>query len=649
MCYFAAIVSIIALAAFAGPVWADGEGAVPDSAALAVDTAAAGDTLARGGGRRAAYLPAAPDSARAFDPLSFNASDIFRSDGADAAEALRYRALTSVSIPLTLSGSLNRVLPYGSPAMAAYPSRRPSTRSAPSPRFWGGGAVSAAQADGFDAGPGEIFYQTPPDALTPPELSIFWENGVFEQNTFNLRLSRPLSQNLMLSAFSSYRYLNGQRFNHERSDIMNFYKFFNPDTSTIMNNGYNPLADEHALGGALLRANADSSKLRASFSYGKFQNEYALNTPSPSLDRLNWALLDRRIYRVDAALLDKQIGRAWRADIRAAFVNEALSTSHPRDTAVNGSGESRNFVIDAELAAYGNWGLSVESMVRNIEFYNGTDKFFSENHAELFYTYRFSPGATLHARAGAMVSPRDTSYYSRPDLDDGPPTPAVETAFAAIPTGSAAFEFLSRDSSARLNVFAKSGYSIACPDYDTERYEPLGWAGSNTVIGAEGQIRSRYLGLLVGYQHYAGSYSLWEVWPEWTPPYKQPANVFIIAPWASRYRGFSLLSRAIITDTKPYLKAAANLSYIIQPKGMAHTFETELGFDYWSERNPFQFAGHTGWNDPIYDLNLKVTAHIKTFRLFYKVDNLLNLRQAYVPGYFNPGLTFRWGINWFVQ
>jgi hypothetical protein len=454
----------------------------------------------------------------------------------------------------------------------------------------------------------------------------------------------------MLNIFSNYRYFEGKRFDHESNDMVVFYEIFRSDTSTIMNRGYNPLTDEHALGGALLRTNADSSTLRASFSYGKFQNEYALNTPAQSLDRLNWALLDRRIYRFDAALLDKQIGRIWRADIKTAFVNEALKTSYrPDTTLVNGRGVSGNFMIDADFVTTKNAGLSLESMVRNIEFYNGTDKLFSENHAELFYTHRFSPGAALHARAGAMVSPYRDTTYSRPDTADGLPMPIVKTAFAAIPTGSAAFEFLSRDSSARLSVFAERGYLIACPDYDSERYEPLGWAGFNTVIGAEGQIRSRYLGLLAGYRRYAGSYALREVWPEGFPPYLQPANVFIIAPWASRYRGFSLLSRAIIADTRPYLKAAANLSYIVQPKGMAHTFETELGFDYWSERDPFRFAGYTGWNEPVYDLNLKVTAHIKTFRLFYKVDNLLNLRQAYVPGYFNPGLTFRWGINWFIQ
>jgi len=709
MYHLAAIVCVVALAAFAGPVLAD---AVPDSSVSAVDTAAiaavgaptgdssvqandslalADDSLAQAKTGRAAasfpmaadgtgsapvndsltrvndslaraqakmeraapYSPAPADSAGAFNPRSLNAADIFRSDGADAAEALRYRALTSVYVPFTLSGSLNRTLPYGSPALTAYPAAplSPLMLSVPSPRFWGGGAEPAVIAYGFDVGPeAGILYRPHPDALTPPELSVFWENGVFEQNTLNLRLNRPLTQNLMLSAFASYRYLRGQRFNHERNDIVNVYRLFNPDTSTIMNHGYNPLVDEHTLGGALLRANADSSKLRASFSYANLQNEYALNTRAQSLDRLNWALLDRRVYRVEAALLDKRVGRTWRADVKTAFVNEALKTSYQPDTTlVNGRGESANFMIGADFTSPKNWGLSVESLLRNIEFYDGTEELFSESYAELFYRRRLSARTRLHARAGMMVSPwQYTTYYNGADFSDDDSVLVHEKTFMATPNLGAAFEYLSRDSTARLNVFIKSDYRMLYPEYDSDTTSREHGFGRMNVLGAEGEMRSRYLGLLLGYQLYSG-YARWKVWPVDIQPYAQPIHTVIIAPWASRYRGFSLLSRAIITDTKPYLKASANLSYTVQPRGMAHTFETELGFDYWSERDPFLFAGHTGWNEPIYDVNLKVTAHIRTFRLFYKIDNLLNLRQAYVPGYFSPGLTFRWGLNWFIQ
>jgi hypothetical protein len=46
---------------------------------------------------------------------------------------------------------------------------------------------------------------------------------------------------------------------------------------------------------------------------------------------------------------------------------------------------------------------------------------------------------------------------------------------------------------------------------------------------------------------------------------------------------------------------------------------------------------------------MEIGVHVKTFRFFSKIDNLLNRRIAYVPGYTLPGLTFRWGVAWFLQ
>ena len=45
----------------------------------------------------------------------------------------------------------------------------------------------------------------------------------------------------------------------------------------------------------------------------------------------------------------------------------------------------------------------------------------------------------------------------------------------------------------------------------------------------------------------------------------------------------------------------------------------------------------------------KAAFQFHSFRLFMRVDNVLNRKFAYVPGYFMPGLTFRWGFNWYFQ
>ena len=641
--------------------------------AAAADTAsvrAAGDSL------RAERAAVYGNAATPFDPASSSQSDLFRSDGASAPEMLRYRALTSAAVPFSLSSGLNRLLRYGDPArpQADYPTAS-ITAQAPflpySPRFFGAGLLSGAQTESFAADPQNgLSYAPYPVAAVFPELYIFWENGVFNQNTLNLRLSRPLSPNLTLGAGSQYRFLNGQRFNHERNDIMNVYETFYADTSYIMNRGYNPHVDERSMDAALLRTNADSSKLYAAFSYADLQNEYALDLPAESLDKLRWASLYRTMRRFDVSLTDKEL-RPLRVNAKAALANEELRSFYRgADSIANGGGEALSFIVDADASLPSGTGLAVKSMVKRMETFNDSEYVFSEHRAEAFYRREFRlPRATaaVDASAGAALFLGFDTLYVPVYGGDGRLTGAKAEATAShtAPTGRAAVS-LSTDTvspgpRARVSLFAELSPYAVRPDYAAPRYSvPFGvppdgvWAKSSIAAGAEAAAQTRFAGILVGYRNQTNDDPLLlrSLWPEGCPPYRQPRNTVIVAPWTERVGGFAMLSRVIITDTKPFVKASASLSHVTHPAGMEHTFETEIGFDYWSENEAAASyrtaAGYYGWNDPIFDLNVKVTAHIKTFRLFYKIDNLLNRKLSYVPGYFSPGLTFRWGLNWFL-
>jgi len=661
--------------------------------AAAADTAAvraAGDSL------RAERAAVYGNAATPFDPASSSQSDLFRGDGASAPEMLRYRALTSTVAPFSLSSGLNRLLHYGDPArpQAGCP-YAPITAQPPflpySPRFFAAGLLSGAQAESFAADPQSGLSYTPyPAALTFPELSIFWENGVFDQNTLNLRLSRPLSPRLTLSAGSHNRFLNGRRFNHERNDVMNFYKaLYANDTSNIVNTGYNPHVDEYSMSAALLRANADASKLYTAFSYAKLQNEYALNLPAEALDRLYWAALYRTVYRFDASITDKEL-RPLRVNAKAALINEDLRSSYRADSTIaNGNGGALSFIADADAALPGGIGLAAKTMVKHMELFNDSEYIFSQHRAEVFYKREFKlPRATaaVDASAGAALFLGFDTLYT-PNYKDGylASTDTAATASRALPTGRISASISSDRASAslsgqasptvergrspagkaRLNVYAELSPYAVYPDYDRPRYYiprfdiPYNgvWAKSSVAFGAEAQAQTRLAGILIGYRNQTNDdlHLLRSLWPEGYPPYRQPGNTVIIAPWTERVGGFAILSRVMITDTKPFVKASALLSHVMHPAGMEHTFETEIGFDYWSENEPFALGSYTtasgyyyGWNDPVFDLNVKVTAHIKTFRLFYKIDNLLNRKLSYVPGYFSPGLTFRWGLNWFL-
>jgi len=651
-------------------------GAAPNNAAAA-DTSAdtAADTAAvraASDSLRAARAAAYHNAPRPFDPASHPQPDLFRGDGASAPEMLRYRALTSVAIPFSLSNSLNRLLHYGNPAwpQAGYPDAA-ITAQPPflpySPRFFGAGTLSGAEAESFAIDPQSGLSYTPyPAAMDFPELYVFWENGVFSQNTLNLRLSRPLSRSLTLSAYSHSRFLNGQRFNHERNDIMNFYKTFYSDTSNVVNKGYNPHVDEYSMGAALLNVNADSSKLYTAFSYAELKNEYALNLRVKELDRLRWAALYRTLYRFDASITDKEL-RPLRVNAKAALINEELR-SKTDTTIANGSGEALSFVADADAALPIGVGLAAKSMVKHMKSFHDDEYTFSEHRAEAFYKREFKhPRATtsVSVSAGAALFLGFDTLYT-PAYNNGQliSTNAEAAAYHTAPTGRAAVS-LSPDRRARLSLFAELSPYAVYPDYDSTRYRvprfdiPYNgvWAKSSVAAGAEARAQTNLVGILIGYRNQTSDdlHLLRSLWPEGYPPYRQPRNTVIIAPWTERIANFALLSRVVITDTKPFVKASAHLSHITHPADMEHTFETEIGFDYWSENEPFTFGRYItadgyyyGWNEPIFDLNVKVTAHIKTFRLFYKIDNVLNRKLSYVPGYFSPGLTFRWGLNWFL-
>ena len=90
-------------------------------------------------------------------------------------------------------------------------------------------------------------------------------------------------------------------------------------------------------------------------------------------------------------------------------------------------------------------------------------------------------------------------------------------------------------------------------------------------------------------------------------------------------------------------------SYAAHPAGTREYIDVRLGVDYWSLRDALFFADRNDWNREIVNVTCEVTVHVSTFRFFAKIDNLLDRKYAYVPGYYSAGVTFRWGISWYLQ
>jgi hypothetical protein len=159
------------------------------------------------------------------------------------------------------------------------------------------------------------------------------------------------------------------------------------------------------------------------------------------------------------------------------------------------------------------------------------------------------------------------------------------------------------------------------------------------------------LGLLTGYAYSTGvdSATLAHAWPQGQFPYAEPNHVLTVAPALGRFYGFALQGRWMLSDTKPRHRINGTVSYLVTTSGGNQQIGFDVSVDYWSPRDRLSFAGIDTWHRTVLDLSGKAFVQIRSFRLFYKVDNILNRKYAYVPGYFMPGLTFRWGFNWYFQ
>jgi hypothetical protein len=217
------------------------------------------------------------------------------------------------------------------------------------------------------------------------------------------------------------------------------------------------------------------------------------------------------------------------------------------------------------------------------------------------------------------------------------------------PDASASVEARAGGQTARLYV-RHSGLPWYIP-YDSSDETPYPLLDRCRIGGGEFALRSHGIGLVLGCQSVEGvqSGTVRRTWPEGVPPYEQPHLSFLAAPHLGPWHGLTLNTRLLLTDTRPIFKARSALTFSIHPINTREFIDIKLLADYWSERDTITFAGSSDWGNPVYNCGSEIAFHISDFRFFGKIDNLLNRKFAYVPGYYSPGITFRWGFNWYLQ
>ena len=122
-----------------------------------------------------------------------------------------------------------------------------------------------------------MVYQYNPGRIISPEALIFWENGVFNERLLQVRISRPISRNLIVNAFTNYRYFKDGIFS-QSADISSFYGNLG-DTSYLADKGYNPLTDEFMAGARFSWFGNNQSKLYLKMTYGDLKHDISENKP----------------------------------------------------------------------------------------------------------------------------------------------------------------------------------------------------------------------------------------------------------------------------------------------------------------------------------------------------------------------------------
>lgn len=572
------------------------------------------------------------------DPYHLGSSELFLTDGTAPSEALHSHPFITTA-RYGLSTSQNRYMLFG----AVAPVNKIYTGKLLYQNF--GNAVKGTdQTSLIDISDitlnnsATLHYYHNLGQIATPEAHLFWENGVFGENLLLVSISRPLSKNLIVNVFTNYRHFRGGTYS-QSSDISSFFKGIS-DTNYIAGKGYNPLTDEFLVGTNVAWIGLDKSQLHLKLTYGDLNHEISVDNPVQFREKLDHALYHRYPLQID-------LGSSWNLtgpfffDFEAKFREEPFiriigDTVDNKVVPIRHDAKDREFNLAVrpgiEVAKNDSLGLCYNFNRTAYTLFNQSDMQINLHQPELQYDHHFR----LNNLEGVAKASAGLTFFSMED------TSAISTNWNL----SASL----KGENQQYRIYFQQDNIPFTINYDSLLYDQVLLDGYYKA-GAEVDWNWGKAGLLLGYQFVYGtdSSTVLKSWPMGVVPYQQPVSSFVVAPTLGRWHGLALKSNLMISDSKPFLKIHSALSFVAHPVNTREYIDAALTFDYWSERDNISFAGFQDWNVPIYNIGLEMAAHIRSFRLFYKVDNILNRRFAYVPGYYSPGITFRWGFNWYLQ
>jgi hypothetical protein len=169
-----------------------------------------------------------------------------------------------------------------------------------------------------------------------------------------------------------------------------------------------------------------------------------------------------------------------------------------------------------------------------------------------------------------------------------------------------------------LRLFARRDVAPYPQRYDSVKTAFGDFFTPFQTFGAEANLTYKKVGVTAGVCSVTGLDGLdsTQTWPENVLPYRQPRVAWVIAPYVGRWRGFSLSSRWMLQDRRPYLKACNSIGFQAHPLGGKEHILCDLTFDYWSRRDSLTYGGRSDWNREVLNVRLYTAVQIKKISLF---------------------------------
>lgn len=567
------------------------------------------------------------------NPFFVDASELYRKNATHMPDALRYHPMFT-EIKYSLASGLNRMLPYGTVAPVNFYCGSNSLHFERATFPLSLQNTYTTEINTVSISNNGIYLNDYTASTALPEIVILWENGVFGENILDVRFTRPFTRNLMLSVFSNYRHFNGKKFSHTSNNINNFYSGLYKDTSETVNSGYNIQTEEHCSGLQLSYlgvSNTASFKLK----YADLLDEAAIDTFSSTNDQMY-----EKFHRFPLEInfdISHLAKNNYFFDSRLGYQTQPIIRIQP--SAIK---SIRN---DASLGIF-DFGLQGGRKIRKNDSLLITADMQHIN--QTLFSRDDTSSISTESRFSYIRNHGDSSKGFALTLNGGMNAHIQKKVFEFNSVFHAGFDYRSKHNDIRFYLNQDVIPTVIPLDtLDSISDQSVTYSQA----GAEYFFHTDKLRILFGYQYLSeiDKNIINNSWIQGIAPYSQPASSFILAPSIGRFHGVALNTSLCISDQKPYIKSNNRLSYIIHPMSTSEYIDVSLGAEYWSKREDITFAGRNDWNKSFVNVDLALSVHILGFRLFYKVDNILNKKYAYIPGYYSPGLTFRWGFNWFIQ